>query len=339
MSDTLFADVSYFQRLVDDTYPYRFLSIRSNDGTFRDPNFAKNLAWCKSAVARNRLDGFIVYFVWRPNWTDAVNTLKAMVGTPHPKMAVMIDVESWSGKITGNQSAGINAARESLIKWLGGNRKRVLGYANAGDFASLWPNRGDCKVILANYSSNPAFPGKIAHQFSSSFMVAPFGRCDINSADGLTSAQFAVALGLVAGAPAPSPAPKPVTPSKPVINKPAPKPTPPKPAPVHRTYTVKQGDTLSSIAKSYATTYQHLAQLNYIASPFVIKPGQVLQIDGALPAPKPVVKYLTYKVQSGDTLTTIAKRYSSAVTWQSIARLNSIPSPYVIRAGQTLKIG
>jgi hypothetical protein len=143
-----------------------------------------------------RLKGFIVYFVWEPNWQQTIQTFMKMVGKPHPKMAVMIDVESWGGRITGNQSAGINAAREALIKWLGGNRNRVIGYGNAGDLNNLWPQRGDCNLILANYSSNPSFPNKIAHQFSSSYYVQPFGKCDINSADGYSPDQFATKLGL-----------------------------------------------------------------------------------------------------------------------------------------------
>lgn len=200
MSDTLFADVSSYQVPVDDTYPYQFVSFRSNDGTYRDGNFAANLAWAKGAADSGRITGFLVYLVWEPNWQDTVATFKAMVGAPHPLMAVMIDVESWSGKISGDQSAGINAAREQIISWLGGNRARVIGYANSGDFADLWPNRGDARVVLANYSANPDFPGKIAHQFSSTFDVPPFGPCDINSADGYSPDQFAAALGLTTAA-------------------------------------------------------------------------------------------------------------------------------------------
>lgn len=209
MTDTLFADVSEFNPQVTDVYPYQFFSFRSNDGTYRDHHFTLNLAWAKHAADTGRLAGFLVYFVWEPNWQDTVATFKAMVGTPHPKMAVMLDVESWSGKIRGNQSAGINAAREALIAWLHGNRRRVIGYANAGDFAALWPSRGDARVVLANYSANPAFPGKIAHQFSSSYAVPPFGKCDINSADGLSPTQFAAALGIGVPAPKPKPIPAP----------------------------------------------------------------------------------------------------------------------------------
>ena len=44
------------------------------------------------------------------------------------------------------------------------------------------------------------------------------------------------------------------------------------------TYTVKSGDTLSGIASRYGTTYQHLAQINGIANPNIIYPGQVIKI-------------------------------------------------------------
>ena len=43
-------------------------------------------------------------------------------------------------------------------------------------------------------------------------------------------------------------------------------------------YTVKSGDTLSGIASRYGTTYQHLAQINGIANPNIIYPGQVIKI-------------------------------------------------------------
>ncbi len=49
-------------------------------------------------------------------------------------------------------------------------------------------------------------------------------------------------------------------------------------APSQRTYTVKAGDTLSGIALKYGTTYGAIAQLNGIAPPYLIVPGQVLKI-------------------------------------------------------------
>ncbi|MGY2063543.1 hypothetical protein ACW9HQ_52335, partial [Nocardia gipuzkoensis] len=70
MTDTLFADVSEYQPAVTDDYTaagYRWLSIRSNDGTYRDRNFIDNYRWCAQAADSGALDGFIVYSYWRPN--------------------------------------------------------------------------------------------------------------------------------------------------------------------------------------------------------------------------------------------------------------------------------
>lgn len=52
----------------------------------------------------------------------------------------------------------------------------------------------------------------------------------------------------------------------------------PKPAPV-RTYTVKRGDTLYSIARKYNTTVTKIAQTNNIKNVNVIRVGQVLKIQ------------------------------------------------------------
>ena len=43
-------------------------------------------------------------------------------------------------------------------------------------------------------------------------------------------------------------------------------------------YTVVKGDCLSSIAARYGTTWQWLAQVNNIANPDLIYPGQVLRV-------------------------------------------------------------
>lgn len=45
-----------------------------------------------------------------------------------------------------------------------------------------------------------------------------------------------------------------------------------------RTYTVRSGDTLSGIALKYGTNYGAIAQLNGIAPPYLVVPGQVLKI-------------------------------------------------------------
>lgn len=204
--DTLFADVSEFQVPVNDQYPYAVLSIRSNDGTHQDAHFAQNYQWCKNAADSGRLKFFIVYFYWRPGSGD-VDTHMAMVnanGGPHPKMVVMMDVES-GGNPRGDQSPELNAEHDRLVAWLGDFR-RVIAYANLGDARSMWVNHPDEGWILAGYGANPNDPlyRKIAHQYTDGQGYGgglpegcpPFGNCDMNSADGLTPSAFAAACGI-----------------------------------------------------------------------------------------------------------------------------------------------
>ena len=105
------------------------------------------------------------------------------------------------------------------------------------------------------------------------------------------------------------------------------------PAPAQQTYTVQSGDTLSGIADRYGTSWQHLAELNGLADPNIIYPGQTLVIDGSAPAPAAQ----TYTVQSGDTLSGIASAYGTS--WQRLAEINGISDPNVIYPGQVLTIG
>jgi hypothetical protein len=210
--DTIYADVSEWQVPVDDSYPHRVLCIRSNDGDHRDRNWNANYPWCKRRCDTGQLEFFIVYFVWRRNWRQAVDTLKAMVGQPHPRMAVMIDVESWGRQITGDQSDGINRAYSAVAEWLGEPR-RVIGYGNVGDLNRLWPVKPKgIRLVVAAYGTNPDYPGKVAHQYTDDKRYGngitlpngapPFGDCDMNSADGLDPQQFARACGIQIDSPA-----------------------------------------------------------------------------------------------------------------------------------------
>lgn len=104
--------------------------------------------------------------------------------------------------------------------------------------------------------------------------------------------------------------------------------------PTGRTYTVCPGDTLSGIASRYGTSYQHLAQINGIANPNLIRVGQVLRIDGTAPASHPAPARV-YVVRSGDSLSAIAARLGT--NWQHLAQINSIKNPNIIYPGQRLK--
>lgn len=226
MTDTLWADVSYYQPLVDFTvYPYRWFSCRSNDGTFDDPHFQANLARSKHQLDVGRLDGLIVYVVYRTNVQATLQNLKDQVGKPHPRTVYMIDVESWGRQVTGDQTNGIEAMRKGIVSWLRSNltaaqrlnlplvarqAKRVIVYGNTGDLRALYPGKpASVKVVVAGYGSNPPYPGKVGHQFASDYHVPPFGPCDINTADGLSSTQLAKTLGIPKATARPAPVAKP----------------------------------------------------------------------------------------------------------------------------------
>lgn len=102
-------------------------------------------------------------------------------------------------------------------------------------------------------------------------------------------------------------------------------------APAQATYTVRSGDTLSSIAARFGTSYQALASLNGIANPNLIYVGQVLRVNGSASTGS-----VYYTVRAGDNLSAIASRYGTS--YQSIAALNGLANPNLIYAGQILKI-
>ncbi|MCR8846582.1 LysM peptidoglycan-binding domain-containing protein [Paenibacillus sp. SC116] len=138
---------------------------------------------------------------------------------------------------------------------------------------------------------------------------------------------------------------------------------------VRLTYIVKRGDTMDSIARQFGTTTQAIMQANNMDHDSV-SPGQQLQIPGRyntfqqafipynnqnaapvapynyqtsdtnLPeqnwqAYYPVRPTISYRVQLGDTLDSIAARYGT--TKQAIMQLNGLGSENIY-AGQTLTI-
>jgi hypothetical protein len=204
MTDTLWSDISVFNRTVNDDYPHGFICIRSNDGSFLDEHFADNYAWCIRRRANGHLFGFMVYYFYRPG-VNGAHILMSRCGKPDPRMTVMIDVESAGGQVTGNQSSQVNAEHDALAAWLGDPR-RVVGYGNEGDLNALWPAKPHgMRIVLANYTSNPSYPGKFAHQFTDRANTPPFGPSDLNSADGMSQGDMQAMFGFDAPHPPPAP--------------------------------------------------------------------------------------------------------------------------------------
>lgn len=104
-------------------------------------------------------------------------------------------------------------------------------------------------------------------------------------------------------------------------------------------YIVQRGDTLYAIARKYGTTVQELADINNIANPNLIYPGQVLRIltnSTVNGSETRGTGSITYTVQRGNTLSQIAKAYG--VTVNHIVEINNIQNPNLIYPGEKLRI-
>lgn len=121
-------------------------------------------------------------------------------------------------------------------------------------------------------------------------------------------------------------------------------------APVAKTHRVEKGETLSSIASSYGTSWKALADYNNLSNPNVLKVGQELNIPDSLgavapakpvkpvssrPIPASIKQGTTYTIQKGDSLSSIAKR--SGLTVNEIKLANDLKGDS-ISAGKKLTI-
>jgi hypothetical protein len=146
----------------------------------------------------------IVYPHARPNWLDNANTVRSMIdagGGLQPRVALMLDVEA-GGNTPGDGSSWINGLYWNPADYAG-SPARIIGYANAYDFANMWRTRpAGLRVIAAGYGSNPDLPDQVAHQYTDGTGFSPnlpqgcppFGNCDMNSADGLTPVDAIAAI-------------------------------------------------------------------------------------------------------------------------------------------------
>lgn len=130
-------------------------------------------------------------------------------------------------------------------------------------------------------------------------------------------------------------------------------------APAPGTYRVREGDTLSRIARRVGVPMAALAQANRIADVNRVRIGQVLVVPKAGPAatvpvaavtpaapppplpplPSPVVVVggaRTHRVASGQTLVAIAQRYETTVA--DLVEVNNLANPNLIRIGLDLQV-
>ena len=97
-------------------------------------------------------------------------------------------------------------------------------------------------------------------------------------------------------------------------------------------YIVQRGDTLNQIAMNFGTTARAIAVENNIRNINLIYVGQKLII----PTHRYDLNHTLYKIQWGDTLWSISRKYGVPIA--TIVRLNRIQNPNLIYAGRTIRI-
>jgi peptidoglycan endopeptidase LytE len=112
-------------------------------------------------------------------------------------------------------------------------------------------------------------------------------------------------------------------------------------------YTVKPGDSLWKIAKTFQLSISELKTYNKLTSDTIFV-GQVLQLPDskitlsssvpkAATAVQPTAATTTYKIQSGDSLSVIARKFNTTVT--RLLELNpTITNEHRIYVGQVIKV-
>ena len=105
--------------------------------------------------------------------------------------------------------------------------------------------------------------------------------------------------------------------------------------PTVTTYTVQSGDSLYKIARKYNTTIDAIKKLNNLTTD-LLTVGQELSIPTTEDIEEiPEENYINYKVVSGDSLYSIARKYNTTI--DAIKRLNNLTSN-LLSIGETLKI-
>ena len=158
----------------------------------------------------------------------------------------------------------------------------------------------------------------------------------------------------------PKPQLPPVTASIPVVSSPPvlvpPPPSRPRPEPASRpkpkpeSYTVRAGDSLTSVAATHGLTVGQLASYNNLANDAHILIGQRLWLVAGKVKRQPVsaqtpsrqststanTNSATHKVSAGESLTAIARRYN--ISLHALAKENGLSVTDGVLIGQTLKL-
>ncbi len=108
------------------------------------------------------------------------------------------------------------------------------------------------------------------------------------------------------------------------------------PCPEGNYYTIRSGDTLYGIARTYHVSLADLVKGNPGINPYMLMVGQVICIPLATPPLTCPTDTTSYVIQSGDTFTKLAQRFNTTVS--AIVRTNPTLNPTALLIGQTVCI-
>ena len=101
-------------------------------------------------------------------------------------------------------------------------------------------------------------------------------------------------------------------------------------------YTIKAGDTLYFIARTYNTTVEAIMAINPGLDPYNLQIGQVICVPTMAPPVPPCPGGFYYTIQPGDTLYLIGQRFN--VTVDALIRANPGIDPNNLQIGQVICI-
>ena len=99
---------------------------------------------------------------------------------------------------------------------------------------------------------------------------------------------------------------------------------------------VRSGETFYSIARDLGIKDEDLMKFNEISDPARLQVGQRLRIPGSTPASSGTGGYTEYRAVWGDTLYSIARKFS--ITVDSIREANGLSPDHLLREGDSLRI-
>lgn len=166
-----YPDVSEFQPPYTTAFPYPIAGLRFHSGFRIDNNVRASWAVLQQMLAIRHVRVVIAYAVFIPGQLQRVLAdMKAVFGQTCPtnRLVIMNDMESGAGFAgPGNHSAEANQWEQAFADYTGNsaNWLRETGYANAGDWASNWPQYDQrMKQHIAAY--NGKNPGGWAWQYA-----------------------------------------------------------------------------------------------------------------------------------------------------------------------------